>query len=714
MKTTRDLFGFPKVRVDKPIRLIELFGGIGSQAMALRDIGAEFEHYRLVEFDKYAVASYNAIHGTSFEAADIRDVHGEDLGIVDKENYCYLLTYSFPCFTGDTLVLTNNGLKQIKDVRAGDYVITHTNCYEKVLASRKTGTKIIFKIRGMGIDEIRCTENHKFYVREMTRYYPRLENGKRGKCRKFSEPEWVECKDLTKNHYLGIAINQKEIIPEWNGINFEWSDGRKTRHKKELSALMSNHSFWWIIGRYLGDGWIRSQDGIIICCSKGETHEILPHLRNCDFNYSISEERTANKIHIPLKELESFVKPFGRGAENKTIPGFVFDLPCNLLKSLVDGFIGADGYAKNNLYKLSSISRNLIYGMAQIVAKAFETPYRIYKTKRKPTVIIEGRLCNQKDSYELVFKTKKKKQDKAFCENGYIWFPIQSVENTNALEDVYDIEVQHNHSFTANGVIAHNCTDLSVAGKMEGMSKSDWEQGNATRSGLLWEVERILGELQKENLPQVLVMENVPQVHAEANKQDFDSWLAYLRKRGYQNFWQDLNAKDYSIPQNRDRCFCVSILSENFVDYEFPNPIPLETVMKDFLESNVDENYYINNDKARVLIEQLLKEGVIGNETVKTNGKVESETINTMSDGTCRTLKSQYAKNSIANFENQGTYGATGVVEQRTELLRTVDLCVKHPREISVANCIKARYDCGISNLQADGSGVVEQSRTQV
>lgn len=83
--------------VDKPIRLIELFGGIGSQAMALRDIGADFEHYRLVEFDKYACASYNAIHGTSFEPTDIRNVHGGDLGIVDKNDWCYLLTYSFPC-----------------------------------------------------------------------------------------------------------------------------------------------------------------------------------------------------------------------------------------------------------------------------------------------------------------------------------------------------------------------------------------------------------------------------------------------------------------------------------------------------------------------------------------------------------------------------------------------------------------------------------------
>lgn len=504
-------------------------------------------------------------------------------------------------------MLTNYGIKKIKDVSVGDFVITHTNNYEEVLATRKTGTKTIFKVIGMGIDEIRCTENHKFYVREMTRYYPRLENGKRGNCRKFSEPKWVECKNLTKKHYLGIAINQKDVIPEWNGIDFNWSDGRKPRHKNQLSKLMNNHSFWWIIGRYLGNGWIRSQGGIIICCSKGETHEILPHLRNCELNYSISEERTVNKIHIPLKEIELFVEPFGREAENKCIPNFVFDMPCELLKSLIDGFIGADGYAKDNLYKLSSISRNLIYGMAQIVAKAFKTPYRIYKNKRKPTVIIEGRVCSQKDGYELVFKTKKKKQDKAFYENGYIWFPIQSVENTNSIEDVYDIEVRNSHSFTANGVIVHNCTDLSVAGKMAGMSRKDWEDGKATRSGLLWEVERLLKET--ENLPQVLLMENVPQVHGSRNIDDFTLWIDFLKKQGYSNFWQDLNAKDYGVAQNRKRCFMVSLLGNG--TYEFPKPVQLTKRMKDCLENEVDEKYYLKSEKAYRLIADLESRGIL-------------------------------------------------------------------------------------------------------
>lgn len=84
----------PYVSIDKPIRLIELFAGIGSQAMALRDLGADFEHYCSIEFDEYAMRSYNAIHGTGFDTTDIRNICGEDLGIVNKDRFTYLLTRS--------------------------------------------------------------------------------------------------------------------------------------------------------------------------------------------------------------------------------------------------------------------------------------------------------------------------------------------------------------------------------------------------------------------------------------------------------------------------------------------------------------------------------------------------------------------------------------------------------------------------------------------
>src|SRR5690554_3446619 len=87
----------PKYKITKPIRLIELFAGIGSQAKALKNIGANFEHYRAIDFDKFAIKSYNAIHNTNFAPLDITKITAKDLGIVETDKYDYIMTYSFPC-----------------------------------------------------------------------------------------------------------------------------------------------------------------------------------------------------------------------------------------------------------------------------------------------------------------------------------------------------------------------------------------------------------------------------------------------------------------------------------------------------------------------------------------------------------------------------------------------------------------------------------------
>ena len=96
-----DLFSFntPKFKIDKPVRLIELFAGIGAQAKALENLGVDFEHWFVCEIDKYAIASYNAIHGTNFETKDITKVHADELKIAEREILLYLnLFVSVPGF----------------------------------------------------------------------------------------------------------------------------------------------------------------------------------------------------------------------------------------------------------------------------------------------------------------------------------------------------------------------------------------------------------------------------------------------------------------------------------------------------------------------------------------------------------------------------------------------------------------------------------------
>lgn len=140
------------------------------------------------------------------------------------------------------------------------------------------------------------------------------------------------------------------------------------------------------------------------------------------------------------------------------------------------------------------------------------------------------------------------------------------------------------------------CQDLSVAGLGKGMAKD-----SGTRSGMLWEVERILDEIVTEggHLPQVLLMENVPQVHGTKNREHFDTWVEKLSELGYSNFWQDLNAKDFGVPQNRKRCFMVSILGN--LGYEFPKPKVLDKKLKDLLDDHVDESFYLSNSKLNII-----------------------------------------------------------------------------------------------------------------
>lgn len=188
------------------------------------------------------------------------------------------------------------------------------------------------------------------------------------------------------------------------------------------------------------------------------------------------------------------------------------------------------------------------------------------------------------------------------------------------------------------------CQDLSLAGKQKGMAK-----GENTRSGLLWEVERLLNECAE--LPQVLLMENVTQVHGKKNKEHFEEWIEFLESKGYSNYWQDLNTKNFGIPQNRNRCFMVSLLG-NYT-YEFPEAFPLELRLKDMLEDKVDEKFYLSN-------------------------------------GTLQKL--------VVNLEPNETIG--------------VDKSINNPKFIDNANCITGREDRGISNRKAEGTAVIEVGRT--
>lgn len=201
----------------------------------------------------------------------------------------------------------------------------------------------------------------------------------------------------------------------------------------------------------------------------------------------------------------------------------------------------------------------------------------------------------------------------------------------------FDLNITNTDKFEYILTYSFPCQDLSLAGKQRGMKK-----GNGTRSGLLWEVERILDEC--DELPQILLMENVPQVISSSNMNDFREWQLKLEKLGYTNYVSLLNAKDYGIPQNRNRCFMISFLGQ--YSYKFPKPVELKLRLKDLLEGKVDEKYYLSDKMIEYISSS--NEKWTGNNDKSLVNKTIASTLNT-GEGHRRCDASNYIVPSLNN-----------------------------------------------------------------
>ena len=572
------------------IRLVTLFSGYDSQALSMNRLNADFPgfDYELVawcEIEDAAIKAHNALF-PQWADRNLGDICKVDPNDVPD---CDCLTYSFPCFVRGTLIHTERGFIPIEQVTTFDRVLTHTNKYQRVLAVGSRDNAPLLKVRGMCFKDIICTPNHPFYVRKR---YKEWDNPTRRWNRKFAAPEWIAAENLTRDHYIGYAINTKSEYPKWDGVI-------GTRWKKqcnELSERFINLRFWYLMGRYVGDGWKRiSKTGnvIVICCSERNEHLLKRACESVGFTPTIDRSRTVTKYIISSNELYAFVDRYGYKAHGKRVDEETINLPTEQLKAFVNGYIDSDGCFTENEFKATSVSEELIYGIQQCISKAYQCPVRMYWCKRRETTVIEGRTVNQRNSYSIAWHTEKRKQDKAFYEDGYVWFPVKDVLSLNETATVYNMEVEVDNSYTANGAIVHNCQDISNAGKQRGL-----EQGSGSRSSLLWECEKII----KAKRPQYLLMENVKALVQKKFMPEFQRWIDTLKELGYANYWKVLNAKDFGVAQNRERVFMVSILrTEDNPNptYNFPAPMPLTKCVEDYMEpaEEIGEEYFISQDR---------------------------------------------------------------------------------------------------------------------
>lgn len=587
-----------EVSKQKPFTYASLFSGIGGFEQALNKLGGTCVFAS--EFDKFAQQSYTALYGDEHLHGDITKIDEKDVPEHD------LLVGGFPCFAAGTMITTSEGLKPIEEVRKGDKVLTHTNTFKDVVVPMIKRKKGIYKLKVMGSPITYVTEEHPIYVREMSRVW---DNVNRTNVRKWSKPKWIEAKDLEpRKHFVGMSEN----IESKNPYNISHEDA-------------------WLIGRYVADGYVRDgkrsgrknsyNNQIIYCVGKDKLDVFKSSITS--YNVGVTEERTSYKCRIINKRLMDLCLAAGRGSENKRVPSYILDLPNDILESFLDGYMSGDGIEKDGNHQATSVSKELIYGLGQIVQKLYNTPYSIQYFERPKTTIIDGRTVNQRDTWMIRFRKENRKQQDGVYLDGMLWMPVRSLDYIEEFDDyVYNFEVEGDNSYVANNLTVHNCQAFSVAGKREGFAD--------TRGTLFFDIARIAAEKK----PKALLLENVKGLVNHDKGRTLDVMVETLNDVGYVVDFDVLNSKYFGVPQNRERIFIVAIRkdlieAEPFNDeattgntivpkgkrrigewadvfnFDWPEQNEVSTRLRDILESNVDEKYYLDEDKTAKLVAQL-------------------------------------------------------------------------------------------------------------
>ena len=404
----------------------------------------------------------------------------------------------FPCFAAGTLVLTENGYKPIDEITEGDIVLTHLGRWRKVTSIMSRDRAEIWKVRGFGIPDTYTTAKHPYYVSEDRGF----------------EKRFIRVSELdTERHWTAM------VLPEIDDID---------KHSPE---------WWWVAGRYLADGWRVDRKGrkngrVVFACPDSKAEEFTEHLRAAGYNWTRVNERTCSKFHVTKGDLYRDLAMFGKGAGGRHLTRIAYTLPVDKARALYEGYMSGDG--RTDREGATSISKELVLDMCLIAQRIGKPIPAFYESRRDPRCTIEGRICNQHDTYSFIVNGKNRN---AYSDDRYAYRKLREVSNTGLLARVYNISVEEDESYIANGAIVHNCQDISIAGKGKGIE--------GERSGLWGEMLRIIGEVR----PRHIFVENSPMLVVRG----LGRVLGDLSEIGYDALWTTLPASAVGAPHGRDR-----------------------------------------------------------------------------------------------------------------------------------------------------------------
>lgn len=539
---------------EKEIKLGSLFDGIGGFPFVASMYG--IVPVWASEIEAFPISITKRHFPNMKHLGDICRINGAQIEPVD------IITGGSPCFPADTLILTDNGLIPIQNIIVGMRVLTHTGQYQMVT---DTGSRIsrTITLRGNHYGLI-CTSDHPIYSAEAEK--PRL-LGRNNSVKLKSYGNWTSARNMLGRYWAASKEFPMLPVPD-----IDVSDSVK---------ISIDENLFYVVGRWIGDGWIRnyhpqtSTDGqIVICVNKDKTDSLVEIIESVCGTPAIFHERAFNECKIRNRSVCKWVTDnFGNTASGKRIPAWALGMKEKFREALLQGIFDSEEWKTNGrMYRATVDSRNLALGI-RFLAESLG-----YQTAlERETRINEFEDIVPRIEYQITCSPA----DKSRCMETEMhrWYKVNEIQEHGDSVRVYNLSVENDNSYTADGVVVHNCQNFSIAGNRQGLS--------GEKSILFMQMIRIIREMREATngkYPSYVIWENVGGSKSSNNGKDFrevvEEFCSIQGSRAnvpqpakwadagmvsgdeYSFGWRMLDASFMGVPQRRRRIYAVLALND--------------------------------------------------------------------------------------------------------------------------------------------------------
>jgi site-specific DNA-cytosine methylase len=422
------------------VNVLSLFDGISAARVALDRAGIRIDRYLASEIKPHAIKIAQAMFPDMEQLGDITKIDFATLPPID------LIVFGSPCFPAGVMVLTDRGYIPIENIKLNDMVLTHTGKFRKVTA---TGHSLKETLLLKGNTDLETTENHPIYSADIDYYRPH--RGKQVK-KLVGVGNWTAADRMTGKRWATPREIEPLSIP--------------------LCGKPLDENLMYFTGRWLGDGWVNNGqrnnrpigqhcNRIVLCDSLDKEKAVVDTVGQIHGRFCIVREMTVVKVMFTDEKLCAWlVDNFGKGALNKRIPAWVFGMDEKLRTAFLKGLTDSDGSVERNKIRYFSSSKALVLGV-RFLGETLGYSTSVHYQKMKNTCVIEGRVCNQHNNYSVALVKSEKETN--IIRGNHTWYKCRSVNKTGEVKEVYNLTVEGDNSYIADGIVVHNCQDLSCA-----------------------------------------------------------------------------------------------------------------------------------------------------------------------------------------------------------------------------------------------------------